>query len=293
MSVIILGAAGNLGSQLSKVFASDLIAAWDRRDFDFLNFNELSKRLKEVAPSLIINAAAYNAVDKCENDSSELELSRRLNVDLPANLADFCLENKVVLMHYSSDYVFGGDNRFSPAYHENDRPNPINTYGQSKLDGEKEIARRALTGLRYYIIRTSKLFSPSGTSEYAKPSFFDLMIKLSENKKKLEVVDAELSCFTYTPDLAAASLSLWQDQASRGIYHLTNKGASTWYEAALYLFKKLERKIEIEAVSSDFWPRPAKRPQFSVLDNTRRAPLRSWQEALDEYLENFDKIKKN
>jgi dTDP-4-dehydrorhamnose reductase len=285
MSVIILGSAGNLGSQLAKTFSADLSAAWDRRDFDFLDFNELTKRLKEVGPNLIINAVAYNAVDKCESDDKELALARRLNVELPAKLADFCLENDIVLMHYSSDYIFGGDNRLSPAYKETDRPAPINAYGQSKLDGEKEIARRALAGLKYYIIRTSKLFGPSGTSEYAKPSFFDLMIKLSEEKKKLEVVDAELSCFTYTPDLANASFSLWQDKALRGVYHLINRGASTWYEAALYLFKKIEHEIELEAVSSDFWPRPAKRPQFSVLDNTRRAPLRPWQEALDEYLE--------
>jgi dTDP-4-dehydrorhamnose reductase len=286
MSVIILGAAGNLGSQLEKTFSANLSAAWDRRDFDFLDFAELSRRLKELSPSLIINAAAYNAVDKCESDDEELALAKRLNVELPAQLADFCLENDISLMHYSSDYVFGANNRFGPAYSETDLPAPVNAYGQTKLDGEKELARRALKGLKYYIIRTSKLFGPPGTSEYTKPSFFDLMIQLSEEKKKLEVVDAELSCFTYTPDLATASFALWQDRAPRGIYHLINSGPSTWYEAALYLFKKLDKEIELEAVSSDFWPRPAKRPQFSVLQNTRRAHLRSWQEALDDYLEN-------
>lgn len=286
MSVIILGAAGNLGSQLAKTFSADLSAAFDQHDFDFLDFDELSKRLKKLSPSLIINAAAYNAVDKCESDDKGLALAKRLNVDLPAKLADFCLENDIALIHYSSDYVFGADHRFSPAYSETDRPAPVNVYGQTKLDGEKEIARRALAGLRYYIIRTSKLFGPPGTSEYAKPSFFDLMIQLSKEKKKLQVVDGELSCFTYTPDLAVASFSLWQDRAPRGIYHLINSGPSTWYEAALYLFKKLDKEIELEAVSSDFWPRPAKRPQFSVLSNARRPSLRPWQEALDEYLEN-------
>lgn len=284
MSVLILGSAGNLGSQLLKTFNKYSIVAWDRSDFDFLNFEKLNNNLENINPKLIINATAYNSVDQCENEAEQLQLAQRLNIDLVAQLAEFCLKKKIYLMHYSSDYVFGATDPISSAYREQDRPGPVNNYGQTKLGGEKEIARRALLGLNYYIVRSSKLFGPPGTSEHSKPSFFDLMLKISKSKNKIQVVDSELSCFTYTPDLASASLSLWEDNADRGIYHLVNSGPATWYQAALYLFELSKIKIEIEPVDSDFWPRPAKRPKFSVLENTKRPALRSWQEALKDYL---------
>lgn len=284
MSIVILGASGNLGSQLQVVCKNDLIAAWDRSDFDFLNFLELKKHLDVIGPSIIINAAAYNAVDNCEKDDQENALALLLNRDLPAFLADYCLEASLTLVHYSTDYVFGGDNRSHQAYIELDKANPVNRYGESKLAGEKEIARRALQGLNYYLIRTSKLFGPRGFNELSKPSFFEVMLDISKKKDSLQVVDGELSCFTYTPDLAKASLSLLEDKASRGIYHLINSGPATWYQGADYLFKKMNIDIKLQAIKSEDWPRPARRPDFSVLANIRRRPLRSWQEALNDYI---------
>lgn len=284
MKTLILGAKGNLGSQLQKQFKDTLIAAWDHVDFNFLDFKELSKNLRELQPELIINAAAYNAVDKCETDQQEEELAFILNRDLPAFLADYCLASKATLMHYSTDYVFGAENRSAEEYHELSLPGPINIYGQSKYQGEREIAKRALLGLNYYLIRTSKLFGPRVDNEYSKPSFFEVMLKLAKDNKQVKAVEGELSCFTYTPDLAEASLAIINDKAARGIYHLINSGPVTWYEAVKYLYDKYSFDLELIPIKSEDWPRAAKRANFTVLKNTRRKPLRSWQAALNEYL---------
>lgn len=284
MSILILGAAGNLGGQLKKVFSDQDFQAWDRLDFDFLDFTELTKRLHELSPEIIINAAAYNAVDKCEESPDEEAIAKRLNAELPGALADYCLSSKSLLVHYSTDYVFGGDGRLAGAYKETDKPQPLNVYGKTKFLGEQEIARRALRGLNYYLIRTSKLFGPKGENPQAKSSFFDIMLSLSEKQEVIKVVDGERSCFTYTPDLAAATKSLITDNPSRGIYHLCNLGEATWYEGAKYLFQSAGINQILEALKPEDWLRPAVRPTFSALSNNRRPALRSWQKALDEYL---------
>jgi len=284
MSILILGAAGNLGGQLKKVFSNQDCQAWDRLDFDFLNFEELSKRLHTLSPSVIINAAAYNAVDKCEENEAEAMLARRLNTELPGVLSDYCLSSQTLLIHYSTDYVFGGDGRLSGPYQETDKPSPLNVYGRTKFAGEQEIARRALNGLDYYLIRTSKLFGPKGENPQAKPSFFDIMITLSLEKETIKAIDGERSCFTYTPDLAIATKSLVTDRPARGIYHLCNSGEATWYDGANYLFQAIGVTVNLQALASADWPRPAVRPQYSALANHRRPSLRPWTEALDEYL---------
>lgn len=288
MSIIILGAAGNLGGQLKIVLQEQKVLAWDRSDFDFLDFEGLKKRLQSEDPELIINAAAYNAVDKCENDEAEEILARRLNQDLPGVLADFCLASGATLIHYSTDYVFGGDQRLAGAYSETDRPLPLNVYGQTKFGGEQEIARRALSGLSYYLVRTSKLFGPRGENPQAKASFFEIMLELAAKGGEIKAVDGEKSCFTYTPDLAQASKDIFYQKAPRGIYHLVNSGIATWYQGAEYLFQKAGLKVDLKAISASDWPRPAKRPDFSALANNRRPVLRPWQAALDEYLQSLN-----
>lgn len=288
MSIIILGAAGNLGGQLKIVLKEQTVLSWDRSDFDFLDFEELKKRLQAEDPELIINAAAYNAVDKCETDEAEAALARRLNQDLPGVLADFCLASGATLMHYSTDYVFGGDQRSAGAYSETDRPVPLNVYGRTKFGGEQEIARRALSGLKYYLIRTSKLFGPRGENPQAKSSFFEIMLELAAKGGEIKAVDGEKSCFTYTPDLAQASKAIFYEKAPRGIYHLVNSGIATWYQGAEYLFQKTGHKVDLKAITANDWPRPAQRPDFSALANNRRPALRPWQSALDEYLQSLN-----
>jgi len=283
MTILILGGRGNLGTQLTEIFSKDFeTVSWDREDLDVLDFSLLRQKINDLKPELIINTVAYNAVDKCE-DKNEFELALKLNVELPANLADIALRLGAVLIHYSSDYVFNGDED-KQEFIESDTPNPINKYGESKSAGEREIFKQAERGLNFYLIRTSKLFGPRGLSESAKPSFFDIMLNLAQDKKDITVVNEELSCFTYTPDLAEATKRLWEIEAPFGIYHLVNEGPCTWYEAAMTLFSLKKMAVVARPVRSENLLRAARRPKFSVLKNLKIKKMRNWQEALREYL---------
>jgi dTDP-4-dehydrorhamnose reductase len=281
--VIILGAKGNLGSQLLKALAEqNEILGWDKGEIDITDRDLILKKIGDVKPDLVINAAAYNSVDKCETSDEEYELAKKINIDGPKFLAEACLKIGAILVHYSTDYVFDGKKR--SGYAETDEPKPINRYGKTKFHGEKRILELSGQGLKWYLIRTSKLFGPMGESTFAKQSFFDLMLKLSMDKKVLEAVNNEVSCFTFTPDLAKATKQLIDGGRGYGIYHLTNSGACTWYEAAIELFKIAGKDIKVKPVQSSTLLRSAKRPKYSVLLNTKLPILRDYREALREYL---------
>lgn len=280
MTYLVLGAKGNLGSQFIKILGESAIGL-DRQDVNLLDFKELENKLSELSFDIIINAAAYNAVDKCEGDLQEKSLAFQLNESLPDFLAKYSLAHNKVLVHYSTDYVFSGT--LKEGYDENMEPDPINVYGQSKLAGEVAIKAQVNKGLKAYIIRTSKLFGPQGSSPLTKVSFFDLMLGLAKEKQELEVVDSEKSAFTYTVDLASKTLELIENYPT-GLYHLVNSNAATWFEAAKEMFDILAISIKVKPVSAQAFARPAPRPEYSQLLNTKGPSMRSWQEALKDYL---------
>lgn len=285
MKILILGGQGNLGTQLTKVFSVDYeVISWDRSDVDVLDFALLLEKIKELSPSLIINTVAYNSVDKCE-DKKEYELAIKLNSELPALLADLAMYIGATLIHYSTDYVFNGTED-KQEFFETDTPNPINKYGESKFAGECEILKQAERGLDYYLIRTSKLFGPKGLSAAAKPSFFDIMLDLALDEKEITLVNEELSCFTYTPDLAEATKRLWEVEAPYGVYHIINEGSCNWYDGAKLLFSLKKIEVKVRAVRSENLLRAARRPKFSVLKNLKIKKLRNFSDALKEYLNN-------
>lgn len=285
MKTLIIGAKGNLGIQLAKIFSNSReFELWDYPELDFLNFPNLLINLHRFRPELIINAAAYNAVDQVEKDDGEYTLALKLNRDLPLILGKWCLENSAKLISYSTDYVFSGT-ADQPFFIESDQTNPINRYGNSKRLGEEAICSLEKDGLFYYLIRVSKLFGPAGISVHSKKSFFDIMQILAQTKKELEVVDEESSCFTYTPDLARATYDLVSAVAPIGIYHLVNEGTATWYEAVLVLSRLANwQGIKIMPISGRSLNRPAKRPAYSNLKNTKWPQLRPYQEALQEFI---------
>ena len=283
MKILIFGSRGNLGCQLTKVFSFDNeVIGWDKNDVDITDRELVLKKVNDLKPDVIINASAYNAVDKCEDNDEEYELAKKINIDGPKFLAEACLNVKATLIHYSSDYVFSGNKE--GGYCEDDLPDPINHYGKTKFFGEKKIIELSGKGLKWYLIRTSKLFGPKGESEVSKDSFFDIMLKLSQKKDELNVVDGEKSCFTYTPDLAQATKNLLESNKGYGIYHITNSGLCTWYEGVVESFKLKNINIKVNRINSDDLKRPAKRPQNSALLNTKFTQLRNWQKALEEYL---------
>jgi dTDP-4-dehydrorhamnose reductase len=287
MKVLILGHQGNLGTQLFKVFKADNnyeAIGLDRSDFDLLNPQSVVGKINEVKPAIIINATAYNAVDKCEEDAEEFALAKKINGEAVGYIAAAALEAGALFIHYSTDYVFAGDNQ--SGYKEDDAPAPINNYGRSKLLGEEAVTKKSEQGLKYYLIRTSKLFGPRGLAPASKPSFFDLMLDLANKKDELEIVNEEVSAFTYTPDLALKTKELIDKKAPIGIYHLVNSQPATWYEAASELFKIKGIHVKIEPVASTKFPRPALRPKYSYLLNTKFIALRDYPEALKDYLNN-------
>ncbi|MBU0636894.1 MAG: dTDP-4-dehydrorhamnose reductase [Patescibacteria group bacterium] len=287
MKILILGARGNLGQQLVKVFSIDNnVIAWDMTDVDITDKNLVDKKINDLKPEVVINAAAYNAVDKCEINDEEYDLAKKINIDGPKFLAEAALNVKAILIHYSTDYVFSGNEE--GGYREDDLPNPVNRYGKTKFHGEKKIIELSGNDLKWYLIRTSKLFGPKGESEMTKQSFFDIMLEQSKNKQNLEVVNEELSCFTYTPDLAKATRELVDKNYGYGIYHIINNNACTWYEAALELFKFVGINIKIIPVSSEKFNRSAKRPKYSVLLNTKFPLLRGYGEALRDFINFID-----
>jgi len=151
MSILILGGRGNLGTQLTRLLGDGYeVASLDRDDLDVLAFDLLAEKIRDLKPSLIINTVAYNAVDKCEDKEGQA-LAARLNIELPGVLADLALEQDAVLIHYSSDYVFNGTEQ-KQSFAEGETPNPINKYGESKAGGEREVQKRAASGLKYYLI---------------------------------------------------------------------------------------------------------------------------------------------
>ncbi len=281
MKTLILGSQGGLGTQLAKTFASLELLTWDKAEADFLNIPDLLVKLDIAKPEIIINAVAYNAVDKCETDESELDIALKLNFDLPRALAQWCADNSATLVHYSTDYVFSGTED-KKEFTEIDTPDPVNKYGKTKAMGEKAILE--CSNLKYYIIRLSKLFGPKGESQHTKASFFDIMLNLAQTNSELKVVNEELSCFTYSPDLAQATHDLLNQKYEAGIYHLVNSGSCTWYDGVLSLKDLAGLEVAVKPISGADLTRPALRPKFSVLKNTKFPALRDYKEALKEYL---------
>jgi len=285
MKILILGARGNLGTQLVKVFKDDReneVIAWDREQIDVRDEELINMKVADLKPDLIVNAVAYTAVDKCEIDEDEYDLAKELNIDAPRYLARAALDNNAIFVHFSSDYSFDG--RGTGIYEEDYEVRSVNRYGKTKLLGEKAIIKMSAEGLRWYLIRTSKLFGPKASNEKSKISFFDLMLDLAEKKDELNIVDEELSCFTYTPDLAEATKKMINNNLGYGIYHIVNEGPVTWYGGVLELFKLKNINIKVNPIKSEDLERPAKRPVSSVLKNTKTEKLRDWKEALREYL---------
>lgn len=271
-----------LGQELQNEFSAGgyETVGVDKNEIDITDFDQTNRFLLKIKSRIIINAAAYNAVDKIEESKADYSLARRINGDAIGNLAKFCREQNTILVHYSSDYVFAGDKE--AGYKENDEVHPINKYGETKALGEKYLQTNAE---KYYLIRLSKLFGKTGTGEGIKKNFVDVMLSAVENgKTHLDLVDEEQSCPTYAPDLAKFTRNIIEQPQPYGIYHGTNSGACSWYEWAKKIFEIKKIKIDLSPVSRGKVNRPAKRPMFSELLNTKAPHQRHWSDALKEYL---------
>lgn len=257
--VLILGAYGMLGYDLQHIFQGARLCG--HQELDITDKNSVDAYLRKVKPELVINAAAFTNVDECE-DQPEIAFS--VNGEALEYIATSCQECKARLIHYSTDYIFDGSRS---NYRESDKPNPINVYGESKLLGEKNIQQSMED---YRIIRTSWLFGKNGKN------FVDTILHLSKEMDVVRVVDDQVGKPTYTVDLAKKTEEIISSEP--GIYHITNEGICSWFEFARAFAPN------VVPCSSDEFLRKAKRPAYSVLVNTKTSPMRSWQEALRDYL---------
>lgn len=271
MKILILGHKGILGHELTDVFKKDHeLVLWDREQIDISQKEETLEKIGELKPEIVINAAAYTAVDDAESNE---DLAYQVNGYAVGFLAEICKEINALLIHFSTDYVFDGKNKIG--YREDCVYQPLNMYGESKALGEKLILD---IEPRYYLIRTSWLFGKHGKN------FVETMLRLVKEGKDLKVVNDQFGSPTCAKDLAEKVKELIESQKPSGIYHLTNSDFCSWYEFAVKIFELAGLKPNIKPVSSEEFPTPAKRPTYSMLINTKLPPMRKWQEALKDYL---------
>ena len=250
----------------------------------------IEKLLDEACPDLIINTAAYTAVDRAETDE---QLATQVNGDALSAIGHWAASRQALVMHYSTDYVFDGTKR--APYTVNDTPAPINAYGRSKLAGEH--ALRA-TGAPHFIFRTAWVYSAHGNN------FFRSMLRLAGQREQLRVVNDQFGSPTTTGLITKASLAAierWRQSAGvqtselLGTYHLVSSGLTTWHDFASAIFQRataaglLSTAPRVIAIGAKDYPTPASRPAWSVLDNTSfsqsfRFPLPDWQAGLDDVI---------
>lgn len=272
--ILILGSKGMLGGQFVKLFKSEAVG-WDKEECDILNEPEVKDRIERLKPSVVINCVAFNDVDGAEDKP---DLAYKLNVEAVGYLVKVCKILDIPLVHFSTNYVFSGK---KGEYLETDEPDPVSIYAKTKHQGEIELVKNSD---KYYLIRTAVLFGPEGESVFSKKSFIDLMLGLSLKSDCVSAVSDEINSLTYVVDLTKAVELLLREKKPYGIYHLVNSGEASWYDFAKKIFEIKKIKTKLKPVLSKEFFRKAKRPSRSVLLNTKFTPLRSWQEALKEFL---------
>lgn len=265
-----------LGHDLAEAFRDLRPTLWDVGDCDITDFVSTEERIRALAPMLIINAAAYTAVDKAE---SEEVLATRINGDAVGNLARVARAIKATIIHYSTDYVFNGEN--TKGYSEDDLLDPVNAYGRSKAEGERQLQAQAEW---FYLIRTSWLYGKHGKN------FVDTMLKLARERNTISVVNDQRGKPTWTKDLAKQTRFIVDHVStySSGIYHVTNEQETTWNEFAKAIFELAGVSVTVQPIPSQEYPTPAKRPAYSSLINTKLPTMRPWKDALAEYLSSIE-----
>jgi dTDP-4-dehydrorhamnose reductase len=261
---ILFGAHGMLGHALQEVFPHAQCIG--HNNVDITDEDAIMKLMRRERPAILINAAAYTDVDGCEDNRV---YAFAVNGTGPGYIAKACTEVDAILVHISTDYIFDGT---LTEYREDDQPNPINAYGESKLLGEVSIAKNLEN---YRIIRTSWLYGRHGKN------FVDTILTLSRQMPVVRVVNDQIGKPTYTVDLANKVPEILS--CDPGMYHITNDGQCSWYEFASAFIPNA-----IPCSTAEF-PRKARRPAYSVLANTKTPPLRHWKEAVQEYVSNRGK----
>ncbi|MDX9889249.1 MAG: dTDP-4-dehydrorhamnose reductase [Bacteroidales bacterium] len=277
MIIAVLGAKGQLGNELqlkAKHYPNDIFYFADIEEVNITQKDSFESYIKSIKPEIVINAAAYTAVDKAESEAEKAMMVNAKAVELLASLSE-CYHFSPI--HISTDYVFDGTNH--KPYHEMDAPHPVSIYGKTKLAGEQ-----ALKGMlsRAIIIRTSWLYSSFGNN------FVKTMVSLSKEKTSLRVVYDQIGSPTYAADLAEAILQIArQIDKIKGVevYHYSNEGVCSWYDFAKEIMQATASACEIIPIESKDYPTAAQRPHYSVLNKQKikkefNIQIPHWKESL-------------
>ncbi len=292
--ILLTGIHGQVGHALQQTLVKDQVIALSREQCDLSQPAQIRALIQQYKPDIIINPAAYTAVDKAE---TEINLAYAINATAPEVMAEEAKKLGARFIHFSTDYVFDGTQ--SQAYKESDATNPVSVYGKSKLAGEQAVQA---VGGDYLIFRTSWVYAPWGKN------FLNTMLRLGSEREQLSVVNDQHGAPTSAIAIARAIQQVLAFKNANsadlsGIYHLTNHGVTTWYAFAVGIFKAYEAKRvesgwptlkiqsdQVKPISTEVYPTPAKRPAFSSLNNgklkqTFGVTLPSWEESLAEVIE--------
>lgn len=278
-TILVTGANGQLGrciresasrdEQYRFIFASS-------KELDISNNKDVTSYFTKHKIHWCINCAAYTAVDAAEN---AIKTAEKVNVVGVENLVEVCKNQDILLVHISTDFVFDGSK--NEPYNEHDITNPLSVYGKTKLKGEQAIIK-GLT--KYYIVRTSWLYSEFGTN------FLKTMLRLSIDRKELKVVSDQIGTPTYAGDLAEILLQIMNNDIEYGVYHFSNEGIASWYDFAVEIFKSTQKDVKVLPIQSEAYPTTAIRPKYSVLDTTKiktrlNCIIPNWRESLNKCLQ--------
>ncbi len=281
MKVLVTGANGQLGYDVIKELQKQNIECFGatRKDFDIIDFKATENFIIKYMPDVVIHCAAYTAVDKAED---EPDLCYKVNTSATESIAEICKKINAKMLYISTDYVFDGAKE--GFYEVEDKPNPINVYGKTKLLGE-EAVQKILD--KYFIVRISWVFGEHGNN------FVKTMLRLGAERKVLNVVADQYGSPTYTADLAPLLVEMIKTE-KYGIYHATNEGICTWAEFAEEIFKIAGMNIKVNHITTSEYPTRAKRPLNSRLSKNKLKKnfnynFRKIDEALKKFIIGEDK----
>ena len=257
--ILVTGANGQLGSEIKELVGNypdfDFIFT-DIADFPLDKTEEIKANFNRIKPDVVINCAAYTAVDKAEEDQITADAINHLAI---ATLASLCNESRAKLIHISTDYVFDGTSPI--AYKEDDLPNPKSVYGATKLAGETACLKNCPESI---IIRTAWVYSEFGNN------FVKTMLRLMTERDHLGVVNDQMGSPTYAADLAQVILTILDSNKwEPGIYHYSNEGEISWFDFAMYIKEIAHKSCEIKGIPASSYPTPAERPAYSLLDKSK------------------------
>ena len=285
MNILVTGCKGQLGTELQKIAARDTKHQWVFTDVDTLdicNKTAVEACFDEHHIEACINCAAYTAVDKAED---EPELATLINAFAPKVLAEACLRHDALLIHISTDYVFGGD--ANEPYKVDDPINPQSVYGSTKAEGERLIRE---SNCNYMIVRTAWLYSSVGKN------FVKTMLMLGDTKEEINVVVDQKGCPTWAHDLAVALVTLLNKNGKNEVhetFHFTNEGQITWHDFATAIMEIGRKHCKVNPITTDQYPTKAKRPTYSVLDLSKikayaGIEITGWRESLVKCMEELN-----